>query len=68
MTPWIDYASNHRGASTMNITSGFDRIFGPTFIYLNKDGDLHSLYDDAKSYAWVVDSAPWKCMRMFTLH
>lgn len=35
----------------MNITSGFDRIFGPTFIYLNKDGDLHNLYDDAKSYA-----------------
>ncbi|TYJ55124.1 hypothetical protein B9479_004161 [Cryptococcus floricola] len=45
------YASNHRGASTMNITSGFDRIFGPTFIYLNKDGDLQSLYADAKSYS-----------------
>lgn len=51
------YASNHRGASTMNITSGFDRIFGPTFIYLNKDGDLHSLYDDAKSYANISFAA-----------
>ncbi|WVQ75336.1 hypothetical protein IAR50_004953 [Cryptococcus sp. DSM 104548] len=45
------YASNHHGASTMNITSGFDRIFGPTFIYLNKGGDLQSLYADAKSYS-----------------
>ncbi|WWD22613.1 hypothetical protein CI109_107106 [Kwoniella shandongensis] len=45
------YASNHRGAATMNITSGFDRIFGPTFFYFNKDGDVHDLLSDASSYS-----------------
>ncbi|WVQ83761.1 hypothetical protein IAT38_005905 [Cryptococcus sp. DSM 104549] len=45
------YASNHRGASTLNVTSGFDRIFGPTFIYLNKDGDMQSLLSDAEAYS-----------------
>lgn len=43
------YLSNHRGASTLNITSGFDRIFGPSFVYFNRDGDLQTLYKDAKS-------------------
>lgn len=46
-----DYASNHRGASTMNITSGFDRVFGPSFFYVNRDGDIESLYKDAAALA-----------------
>ncbi|KAK8844836.1 hypothetical protein IAR55_006686 [Kwoniella newhampshirensis] len=45
------YASNHRGASTMNITSGFDRIFGPSFFYINRDGDVQSLLADASAYS-----------------
>lgn len=43
------YLSNHRGSSTLNLTSGFDRIFGPSFVYFNRDGDLQSLYKDAKA-------------------
>lgn len=43
------YLSNHRGSSTLNLTSGFDRIFGPSFVYFNRDGDLATLYKDAKS-------------------
>jgi rhamnogalacturonan endolyase len=46
-----DYASNHRGSATMNITTGFDRIFGPSFVYLNRDGDLETLLADAEQYA-----------------
>jgi rhamnogalacturonan endolyase len=49
----IDYASNHRGAATMNITTGFDRIFGPSYIYLNRDGDVQTLLSDAEQYAYV---------------
>ena len=49
----VDYASNHRGAATMNITTGFDRIFGPSFIYLNRDGDVQDLLVDAEQYAYV---------------
>lgn len=43
------YLSNHRGSSTLNLTSGFDRIFGPSFIYFNRNGSLQDLYKDAKS-------------------
>jgi rhamnogalacturonan endolyase len=49
----VDYASNHRGAATMNITTGFDRIFGPSYIYLNRDGDVQDLLADAEQYAYV---------------
>jgi rhamnogalacturonan endolyase len=45
------YLSNHRGASTLNLTSGFDRIFGPSFVYFNRDADLQTLYRDAASRA-----------------
>jgi rhamnogalacturonan endolyase len=37
----------------MNITTGFNRIFGPSFVYLNRDGDLETLLADAEQYAWV---------------
>lgn len=37
----------------MNITTGFDRIFGPSFIYLNRDGDVQDLLVDAEQYAYV---------------
>lgn len=46
-----DYASNHRGAATLNQTSGFDRIFGPSFNYINRDGDVETLLADAEQYA-----------------
>jgi rhamnogalacturonan endolyase len=49
----VDYASNHRGAATINITTGFDRIFGPSYIYLNRDGDVQTLLSDAEQYAYV---------------
>lgn len=45
------YLSNHRGASTLNLTSGFDRIYGPSFFYMNRDGDVPTLYGQAKSYS-----------------
>jgi rhamnogalacturonan endolyase len=50
----VDYASNHRGSATMNITTGFDRIFGPSFIYVNRDGDVQDLLADAEQYAYVL--------------
>jgi len=37
----------------MNITTGFDRIFGPSFIYLNRDGDVQDLLADAERYAYA---------------
>lgn len=37
----------------MNITNGFDRIFGPSYIYVNRDGDLQALLADAEGYAQV---------------
>ena len=46
-----DYLSNHRGASTLNLTSGFDRTFGPSFVYFNRDGDVTALLADAESKA-----------------
>jgi len=53
----VDYASNHRGSATMNITTGFDRIFGPSYIYLNRDGDVQDLLADAEQYAYVTLTA-----------
>jgi rhamnogalacturonan endolyase len=41
----------------LNLTSGFDRTFGPSFVYLNKDGDLKSLFADAKSHASPIFAA-----------
>ncbi|WVR07316.1 hypothetical protein IAU60_004357 [Kwoniella sp. DSM 27419] len=47
-------------ASTINITSGFDRIFGPSFVYLNRDGDVLSLNTSFASdfYDQVADLIP----------
>ncbi|KAK2756699.1 hypothetical protein FQN54_005145 [Arachnomyces sp. PD_36] len=53
--------SNHHGEGVPNITTGFDRTFGPAFYYFNGgDGEatLEELRADAESYAdpsWNAD-------------
>jgi hypothetical protein len=37
----------------MNITTGFDRVFGPSFLYMNSDGSLLDLLKDAEALAYV---------------
>jgi rhamnogalacturonan endolyase len=53
--------SNHHGAQTPNITTGFDRTFGPGYYHFNKGaagGSLDDLREDALQYAdssWNAD-------------
>lgn len=47
-------ASNHHGDNVPNITTGFDRTFGPQFFYFNKgpkNASLADLRHDADQYA-----------------
>ncbi|KAI8995606.1 galactose mutarotase-like protein [Trametes punicea] len=58
-----DHNSNrlsHGGATNPNITNGFDRTFGPQFLYLNRGqgASLNDLLSDAEQYAdpsWNAD-------------
>lgn len=43
-------SSNHHGDQTPNITSGFDRTFGPQYFHFNKGGSLDELRADADQY------------------
>ncbi|PNS16566.1 ribosomal RNA small subunit methyltransferase B [Sphaceloma murrayae] len=46
--------SNHHGANVPNITTGFDRTFGPQYYYFNKGdkgGSLDALRQDAVQYS-----------------
>ncbi|KAL7415871.1 galactose mutarotase-like domain-containing protein [Mrakia frigida] len=45
------YVSNHRGASTPYLGTGYDRLFGPTFVYANKGGAMLDLLADAEKFA-----------------
>ncbi|KAI2624141.1 polysaccharide lyase family 4 protein [Hypoxylon sp. NC1633] len=53
--------SNHHGDQTPNITNGFDRTFGPQYLYFNHfpaGTDLQILRDDAVQFAnpgWNTD-------------
>ncbi|KAH6677911.1 rhamnogalacturonan lyase [Plectosphaerella plurivora] len=47
-------ASNHHGNQTPNITTGFDRTFGPSYYHFNKGPagtTIQELHDDATQYA-----------------
>ncbi|KAH9898424.1 galactose mutarotase-like protein [Cubamyces lactineus] len=46
-------STSHGGATSPNITNGFDRTFGPQFLYLNRapNASLHDLLADAEKYA-----------------
>ncbi|RPD62964.1 galactose mutarotase-like protein [Lentinus tigrinus ALCF2SS1-6] len=46
-------STSHGGATSPNITDGFDRTFGPQFLYLNRgeDATLQTLLADAEQYA-----------------
>ncbi|EMD96168.1 polysaccharide lyase family 4 protein [Bipolaris maydis ATCC 48331] len=47
--------SNHHGAQTPNITSGFDRTFGPQYFHFNTRGTLSELHKDAEQYGQRPD-------------
>lgn len=53
--------SNHHGDGVPNITTGFDRTFGPSYFYFNKglpNAKLNHLREDALQYAspfWAAD-------------
>ncbi|KAF5846779.1 hypothetical protein GGP41_004879 [Bipolaris sorokiniana] len=52
--------SNHHGAQTPNITSGFDRTFGPQYFHFNAGGTLSELRKDAEQYGQRPDwNAPF---------
>ncbi|KAI0801290.1 galactose mutarotase-like protein [Fomes fomentarius] len=46
-------STSHGGATSPNITNGFDRTFGPQFLYLNRGqgASLQNLLADAEQYA-----------------
>ncbi|KAJ7904941.1 galactose mutarotase-like protein [Mycena leptocephala] len=46
-------STSHGGATSPNITDGFDRTFGPQFLYFNHGlgATLHDLLADAESFA-----------------
>ncbi|KAJ7642442.1 galactose-binding domain-like protein [Mycena polygramma] len=46
-------STNHGGATSPNITDGFDRTFGPQFLYFNhgRNASLHDLLADAEALA-----------------
>ncbi|KAJ7049519.1 galactose mutarotase-like protein [Mycena amicta] len=46
-------STSHGGATSPNITDGFDRTFGPQFLYFNHGdgGSLHELLADAERFA-----------------
>ncbi|KAJ7347101.1 galactose mutarotase-like protein [Mycena albidolilacea] len=46
-------STSHGGASSPNITDGFDRTWGPQFLYFNhgQNASLQTLLADAESYA-----------------
>ncbi|KAF7364613.1 Galactose mutarotase-like protein [Mycena venus] len=46
-------STNHGGATSPNITNGFDRTFGPQFLYFNhgQGASLHDLLADAEALA-----------------
>ncbi|KAI0651829.1 galactose mutarotase-like protein [Trametes meyenii] len=46
-------STGHGGATSPNITYGFDRTFGPQFLYLNRgqNASVHDLLADAERYA-----------------
>ncbi|TBU48362.1 rhamnogalacturonan lyase [Dichomitus squalens] len=46
-------STSHGGATSPNITNGFDRTFGPQFLYLNRGENqtLQDLLADAEQYA-----------------
>ncbi|KAF7320606.1 Galactose mutarotase-like protein [Mycena chlorophos] len=46
-------STSHGGATSPNITAGFDRTFGPQFLYFNQGANatLHELLADAEQYA-----------------
>ncbi|KAI9063041.1 polysaccharide lyase family 4 protein [Trametes sanguinea] len=46
-------STNHGGATNPNVTNGFDRTFGPQFLYLNRahGASLQQLLADAERYA-----------------
>ncbi|KAL7285294.1 hypothetical protein ACG7TL_000389 [Trametes sanguinea] len=53
-------STNHGGATNPNVTNGFDRTFGPQFLYLNRGhgSSLQQLLTDAEWYAdpsWNVE-------------
>ncbi|OSD03458.1 polysaccharide lyase family 4 protein [Trametes coccinea BRFM310] len=53
-------STNHGGVSNPNVTNGFDRTFGPQFLYLNRGhgSSLQQLLTDAERYAdpsWNVE-------------
>ncbi|KAI0335297.1 galactose mutarotase-like protein [Cubamyces sp. BRFM 1775] len=46
-------STSHGGATSPNVTNGFDRTFGPQFLYFNRapNASLHDLLADAEKYA-----------------
>ncbi|THV00289.1 galactose mutarotase-like protein [Dendrothele bispora CBS 962.96] len=53
-------STSHGGATSPNITDGFDRTFGPQFLYFNngQNASLHDLLEDAEQLAdpsWNAD-------------
>ncbi|KAH8655844.1 polysaccharide lyase family 4 protein [Xylariales sp. PMI_506] len=50
--------SNHHGDNTPNITSGFDRTFGPSFFYFNK-GEPGTSWQDLRNEAVAFANPSW---------